>query len=135
MNDMVDHPKHYTDTPFGLEVIEITRHYNFCLGNALKYILRAGKKWDDIEDLKKAVWYLNREISDREKEKMNEERSKQNEVVATSGYGENGQTMDYYAKGCNDSTITIIDGECGDYPTDSANTTTLTIGTNAAICS
>ena len=64
--DMVNSPKHYTSNPFGLETIEITKHYNFCVGNALKYILRAGLKWDAIEDLKKSVWYLNQEIKDRE---------------------------------------------------------------------
>lgn len=69
-NDNINHPKHYTDTPFGLEVIDITEHYDFCLGNALKYILRAGKKEEKgqdinqktIEDLGKAVWYLDRKI-------------------------------------------------------------------------
>jgi len=43
-NDNINHPKHYTNTPFGLEVIDITEHYNFCIGNALKYIMRAGLK-------------------------------------------------------------------------------------------
>jgi len=61
-NDVVNHPKHYTDTPFGLEVIEITDKYDFSVGNALKYILRAGKKGDAVEDLEKAVWYLNHKI-------------------------------------------------------------------------
>lgn len=60
--DAVNHPKHYTDTPFGLEVIEITDKYDFSVGNALKYILRAGKKGDAIEDLEKAIWYLNHKI-------------------------------------------------------------------------
>ena len=61
-NDVVNHPKHYTDTPFGLEVIEITDKYDFSVGNALKFILKAGKKGDAIEDLEKAVWYLNHKI-------------------------------------------------------------------------
>lgn len=61
-NDPVNHPAHYTSHPSGIEVIQITEHENFCRGNAIKYILRAGKKGDEIEDLKKAVWYLNREI-------------------------------------------------------------------------
>jgi len=60
--DAVNHPKHYTDTPFGMEVIEITDKYDFSVGNALKYILRAGKKGDAIEDLEKAIWYLNHKI-------------------------------------------------------------------------
>ena len=62
MTDMVNHPKHYTSHPSGVEVIEITEHLNFCLGNAIKYILRSELKGKQIEDLKKAVWYLNREI-------------------------------------------------------------------------
>lgn len=62
LDDAVNHPKHYTDTPFGLEVIEITDKYDFSVGNALKYILRAGKKGDAVEDLEKAVWYLKHKI-------------------------------------------------------------------------
>ncbi len=62
MNDPIN-PKHYKSHPSGIEVIEITEHMNFCLGNAVKYILRAGlKSQDATEDLKKAVWYINREI-------------------------------------------------------------------------
>lgn len=69
MKDTIN-PDYYKDTPFGLEVIEITKHYDFCIGNALKYIFRAGKKHEQgmkdkekhVDDLKKAVWYLNAEI-------------------------------------------------------------------------
>lgn len=56
----VHHPKHYNET--GIEVIEITDSYelNFCLGNAVKYLLRCGLKHENIqEDVKKAIWYLN----------------------------------------------------------------------------
>lgn len=60
--DMVNHPTHYTSHPSGVEVIQITEHMNFCLGNAIKYILRSDLKGKQIEDLKKAVWYINREI-------------------------------------------------------------------------
>lgn len=60
--DNVNKPKHYIKHPSGVECIQITEHMNFCLGNAIKYIWRAGLKQDAIEDLKKAVWYLNREI-------------------------------------------------------------------------
>lgn len=63
MPDMVNHPKHYTSHASGVEVIEITEHMNFCLGNAIKYILRAEHKDNQIQDLKKAVWYINREIN------------------------------------------------------------------------
>lgn len=63
-DDPVNHPKHYTSHPSGIETIEITRWMNFNLGNSIKYILRSGKKSEDtaIQDLEKAVWYLNDEI-------------------------------------------------------------------------
>lgn len=64
--DPVNHPKHYTDHPSGIECIEVTEHMNFCLGNAVKYIWRADLKHDAIEDLRKARWYLDREIERRE---------------------------------------------------------------------
>ena len=62
MNDAVNHPAHYNAYP--VEVIEITEHLNFCRGNVVKYVARAGLKSKDneIEDLEKAKWYLNREI-------------------------------------------------------------------------
>lgn len=61
--DPVNHPKHYTSHPSGVECIDITEHYNFNLGNAIKYVWRAGIKSESpIEDLKKAAWYINREI-------------------------------------------------------------------------
>lgn len=55
-------PSHYKSHPSGIECIQITRHFNFNLGNAIKYIWRAGEKGDRIEDLKKAQWYINDEI-------------------------------------------------------------------------
>lgn len=61
-HDPVEHPKHYTQHPSGVECITITEHMNFNLGNAVKYIWRAGLKNENIEDLRKARWYLNREI-------------------------------------------------------------------------
>jgi hypothetical protein len=63
MTDMVNHPPHYTSHPSGIETIQITEHMNFCLGNAIKYILRADLKGKKVEDLEKAVWYINREIA------------------------------------------------------------------------
>lgn len=63
MTDMVNHPPHYTSHPSGVETIQITEHMNFCLGNAIKYILRSELKGKQVEDLKKAVWYIEREIS------------------------------------------------------------------------
>lgn len=59
----VDHPAHYTSHPSGVECITVTEHMSFCLGNAVKYIWRAGLKGDALEDLEKARWYLDREIA------------------------------------------------------------------------
>ena len=65
MNDPVNHPKHYTEHPSGVECIEITEHMNFCVGNAIKYLWRAGLKGEQVEDLRKARWYIDRELSKR----------------------------------------------------------------------
>ena len=75
-NDKVNHPSHYTwlKDLCGIEVIDITRHMNFNLGNVIKYTLRAGHKSEkgysnlekELEDLKKARWYLDDEIKMRE---------------------------------------------------------------------
>jgi hypothetical protein len=69
MNDNVNNPKHYTSHPSGIDCIQITEHMGFCLGNAIKYVWRADLKKDAIEDLQKAVWYINREISRRKEGK------------------------------------------------------------------
>lgn len=62
-NDPVNHPSHYTSHPSGVECIQVTEHMNFNLGNATKYIWRAGLKSESpIEDLKKAEFYIKREI-------------------------------------------------------------------------
>lgn len=66
----VNHPKHYNSHPSGIECIEITRHYTFDIGNAIKYLWRAGLKKEqglsdkekEIEDCKKAIWYINDHI-------------------------------------------------------------------------
>jgi len=58
----VDRPAHYLQHPSGIEAIEICQHMNFCRGNAMKYLFRAGLKGDEIEDLQKAKWYIQREI-------------------------------------------------------------------------
>lgn len=68
-NDAVNHPQHYTSHPSGVECIDVAEHYGFCIGNAIKYLWRAGLKGDAVEDLKKARWYLDREIANREKRK------------------------------------------------------------------
>lgn len=71
MEDKVNNPKHYTSHPSGIECIEITRHYDFCIGNAIKYLWRAGLKNEqgmqskekEIEDLRKAIWYIQEKIN------------------------------------------------------------------------
>lgn len=67
--DSVNHPKHYTSHPSGVECITVVEHMNFNRGNAMKYIWRAGEKGDELEDLRKARWYLEREIQRLEKPK------------------------------------------------------------------
>ncbi|MEV3860732.1 DUF3310 domain-containing protein [Streptomyces sp. NPDC050095] len=63
-NDPVTSPAHYTWLPNGLEVIDVTQGLNFCLGNVVKYVLRAGRKTEDpMTDLRKAAWYIEREIA------------------------------------------------------------------------
>jgi hypothetical protein len=64
-NDPVNQPKHYTDHPSGIECIQITEHMGFNLGNAVKYIWRCDLKRDAVEDLRKAQWYIGREIAKR----------------------------------------------------------------------
>jgi len=63
MSDKVNHPPHYTWHPSGIECIDIVEHMSFCLGNVIKYVWRADHKSDAIEDLKKARFYLDREIA------------------------------------------------------------------------
>ena len=66
VNDNVNHPQHYNSHPSGIECIDVVRHYCFSIGNAIKYLWRAGLKKDasltdnqkEIEDLKKAIWYI-----------------------------------------------------------------------------
>lgn len=77
VEDSVNHPKHYTSHPSGIECIEITRHYCFAIGNAIKYLWRAGLKVDnslsdrdkEIEDLNKAIWYIKDRIKQLENDK------------------------------------------------------------------
>lgn len=67
IHDPVNHPAHYTKHPSGVECIEITRHMNFNIGNAIKYLWRSNDKGQPIQDLEKAVWYINDEIERRKK--------------------------------------------------------------------
>ena len=66
LGDMINHPDHYKDG--GIETIDFieAKNLNYNLGNVVKYVSRAGKKSvDPVPDLRKALWYLNREINSR----------------------------------------------------------------------
>ena len=65
-NDPVNHPGHYTQGPF--ECIELAQHYDFCLGNAIKYVWRHMDKGYPVEDLNKALWYIQHEIDTTDSE-------------------------------------------------------------------
>lgn len=74
MKEAVNHPQHYNSLPARcdkcgdfIECIEVVRHMGFNTGNAIKYIWRSDYKENTIEDLKKAIWYLEDEIKQREK--------------------------------------------------------------------
>ncbi len=60
--DNVNHPEHYKSHPSGVEAIQITEHENFCIGSVFKYLLRRKYKGKELQDLKKARWYLDKEI-------------------------------------------------------------------------
>lgn len=62
-DEKVDHPRHYNQHPSGIECIDVVEHMSFNLGNAVKYLWRAGLKTPDFEtDLRKAIWYVERGI-------------------------------------------------------------------------
>lgn len=63
----VDHPPHYTAHPSGIECIDVVEHFNFNIGNVIKYVWRHALK-HGLQDLKKARWYIDREIARLEKE-------------------------------------------------------------------
>lgn len=64
VKDMVNHPPHYNTNSSGLQVWDVTRYLPFGLGNAFKYISRANHKQRFVEDLKKAIWYLESSVQD-----------------------------------------------------------------------
>lgn len=67
MSDAVDHPQHYNSHPSGVECITVVEHMSFNVGNAVKYLWRADEKGRPLEDLRKARWYVDREIQRRER--------------------------------------------------------------------
>lgn len=86
MNDMVNHPSHYTDG--NIEVIDFIedKKLNYHRGNAVKYICRAGKKdpEKEVEDLQKAAWYINREIQRLEAQKQKDARAEELRAVGVT---------------------------------------------------
>jgi len=81
--ESVNHPKHYGGKENIYEAIKVIEAWdlNFCLGNVVKYLSRAGKKSDKkIEDLEKALWYLNREI-----ERLKQENKQKSQHTVYSG--------------------------------------------------
>lgn len=71
MTNNINRPAHYTSHPSGIECIDIAQHHDFLIGNAIKYLWRAGIKSTDteVEDLKKAIWYIERKIKILEENK------------------------------------------------------------------
>jgi len=69
--DSVNHPNHYNMHPSGIECIDIVEEFGFNIGNAIKYAWRCGLKdgADEIQDLEKSAWYLQREIERRKRER------------------------------------------------------------------
>jgi hypothetical protein len=67
-HDAVNHPIHYNSHPSGIECIDVVEHLTFNVGNAVKYLWRAGLKGALLDDLKKARWYVDREIQRLERE-------------------------------------------------------------------
>ena len=86
MSDMVNHPDHFNTGR--IEVIDFIEdnHFNFSLGNVVKYICRAGKKdpAKEVEDLQKAVWYINREIQRLEAQKQRDARAEELRAVGVT---------------------------------------------------
>ena len=86
MSDMVNHPSHYTDG--SIEVIDFIedKRLNYHRGNALKYLCRAGKKdpAKEVEDLQKAIWFINREIQRLEAQKQKDARAEELRAVGVT---------------------------------------------------
>jgi hypothetical protein len=65
LSNSVNHPQHYNK--LRIECIDVVENMNFCIGNAIKYLWRCEDKSNAIEDLKKSIWYIEREIAKRSK--------------------------------------------------------------------
>jgi hypothetical protein len=70
MPDLVNHPPHYNQHPSGVECVTIASGFDYCIGNCIKYLWRAGlKSSDPMEDLRKAAWYLDYKIKQLEQQR------------------------------------------------------------------
>jgi hypothetical protein len=97
-HDAVNHPSHYTQYP--VEVIELTRHMNFCRGNAVKYVARAGFKGGpekELEDIDKAIWYLKDEREQIAK-KLAEEKASKATLATTIHIGDQTLTSESFRR-------------------------------------
>ena len=65
--EVINHPAWYNNSPSGVECITVTEHMNFNVGNAIKYLWRADAKDSSLENLRKALWYVDREIGRRQR--------------------------------------------------------------------
>jgi Protein of unknwon function (DUF3310) len=78
-DEKINHPKHYNQHPANIECIEVVEHFSFNVGNAIKYLWRAGlKSSDPVEDIKKATWYCVREMDRLEKFRKKAKKSRAN---------------------------------------------------------
>lgn len=68
--EAVHHPDHYNAHPSGVECIDVIEHMSFNIGNAVKYAWRADEKENREQDLRKAIWYLERELGMHRKTKI-----------------------------------------------------------------
>ena len=84
----INHPDHYQFTDSTYEAINVIEAWglDFSLGNALKYIARAGRKGDTVEDLKKAIWYLERKIQNELREINTASKPKEDRTASISAY-------------------------------------------------
>jgi hypothetical protein len=100
MTDMVNHPPHYNALPAGIECIDVVEHFDFVIGNVIKYAWRAGLKpgTGKLQDLRKMAWYAQRAV---EREEMT--------IAAESPKFFPGE----YCPQCNsERTLIKVDGQC-----------------------
>jgi len=68
--DVVNHPKHYTSHPSGIECIEFSKHLSGCLAQAFQYVWRCGQKDDPVQELRKAIWFIDAELKIVQRQRM-----------------------------------------------------------------